>query len=418
MRRTLFLWLSLSLLLLSERAVADAVINQLHAHVNYLSSNALAGRLTGSHGEKLATQYVANEFQKSGLTPAGDHGTYFEDFIFRVNKKIRHGRNVLAMLPGTAQNSAWIIIGAHIDHLGHGELGGSRARANEAGKIHPGADDNASGVATMLEAAAELRRLQQQHQLPTDKTILFAAWSGEEIGILGSTYFAKKMLQHVHHSLHVDAVINLDMVGHLKKNLVLQGVGSSRDWRTVISQSNVHPPFHITLQNDPYLPTDATSFYLRHVPTLNFFTGAGDEYHTPRDTAATLNYTGMKNITAFLVALIATLDKSPHNLHFQAVNSAHAMTQRGFKVYLGTIPDYTSQDGQGVKLSGVAKNSPADRAGLQQNDVIKQLAHKKVHDIYDYTFALNALQANKVARLRVQRGQKNIWLSITPQHRS
>ena len=329
-----------------------------------------------------------------------------------IEQKTQQSRNVLATLKINSHANQVIVIGAHLDHLGRGELSGSRARENETGMIHAGADDNASGVASVLEAAAKLSDMKAHGKLQGNKDILLAAWSGEEIGTLGSSHFVKNFV-----NTSIDAAINLDMIGHLREKLVLQGSGSSTEWRQIIQQTHTKHPLPLLTQNDPYLPTDSTAFYLHDVPILNFFTGAHDDYHTPRDKPETLNYTGMKNITDFLVDLVLALENKSGQLNYNAVQKAHNNTAREFNIYLGTIPDYTSNDVIGIKLSGTAKNSPADHAGLKSGDVIIELAGKKIHDIYDYTFALNALPVGKPIKLIAQRADKKIALTIVARYR-
>lgn len=416
----------------------DAITSKnLKMHVEFLSSDALEGRLTGTQGEKSATLYVATLFQNLGLEPAGDNQTFFQSFDFNSGVSLRkqnspfiknsthqqkknHGRNVLAKLTVGAANGPMIIIGAHIDHLGHGETGGSRSQAQEIHFIHHGADDNASGVASVLEAAIKLSKLKAEGKLHGNKNILFAIWSGEEIGLLGSSHFIQQFMQNKHEQSlrpYMSAYINLDMVGRLRKKLIIQGVDSSASWPALITQTQAKHKIDLILQKDSYLPTDSTSFYLHRIPALNFFTGSHDEYHTPRDTVNTLNFAGMKNITNFLVDLILALESTSNSLDFQQIKNPHVHTVRGFRIYLGTIPDYTSTDLIGVKLAGVTKGSPSERAGLKQNDVIVELAGKKIRDIYDYSFVLNALHAHEPVALVALRGQKRVTLTIVPQPR-
>lgn len=333
-----------------------------------------------------------------------------------LDKKIRKGRNVLARLRVAPQMRQMIIVGAHVDHLGRGKHRGSRASVHETGMIHPGADDNASGVACVLEAARGLSSLQARGVLGGDKDILFAAWSGEELGTLGSEYFVSRMMQATKSKSlapGIAAVLNLDMVGHLNKHLVLQGVGSSSDWLRIIKLVNTQYAMSVLTQNDPYLPTDTTPFYLREVPVVNFFTGAHDDYHTPRDRAVTLNYPGLKKIADFLQGFIIALEAEPKSLVYRKLEKNTHGAERRFKIYLGTIPDYTHSDRFGIRVSGVAKNSPAERAGIQSQDVLVELAGNKIHDIYDYTFILNKLEIGRPVKLLVKRGNNYKTLTIS-----
>jgi hypothetical protein len=335
-----------------------------------------------------------------------------------IKQNKQQGRNVLAKLRIGAVPTTMIIVGAHLDHLGRGELSGSRARENEKGLIHYGADDNASGVAAILEAAIKLSRLKAQGKLTGSKDILFAAWSGEELGILGSSHFVQNLMKNnkmLRSAVNVD--INLDMVGRLSHSLVLQGIGSSSKWPTVIARANVKYLLPLITQNDPYLPTDSTAFYLHGIPTLNFFTGAHDEYHTPRDKPGTINYEGLKSISEFLVSLILAVENEPNLIDYREVQKTGGNLGRGFRVYLGTIPDYAKADVLGVRLSGVTKDSPAEHAGVKQDDIIIELAGKKIHDIYDYSFVLSALPVGKPVKLIVRRGQSRVDLTIIARYR-
>jgi hypothetical protein len=386
----------------------------LQKHVAYLSSDALEGRLTGTRGEKLSTEYVANAFLQLGLEPAGDKGTFFQTFDFGTKQQ---GRNVLAKLRVSPNNTGMIIIGAHVDHLGRGKVG---SRDTVIGRIHPGADDNASGVASMLEVAAQLKYQKEHGQLQGNKDILFAAWSGEELGILGSSHFVMHFIKTAKNKAlrpAINEVINLDMVGHLRDYLVLQGIGSSSDWLKIIKRIQGNHSVKLITKNDPYLPTDTTAFYLQGVPTINFFTGAHDNYHTSRDKPELLNYEGIKTISDFLVDLVHSFEARVTPITYREVQKSGGNAEQGFTIYLGTIPDYASTDVSGVKLSGVAKNSPAEQGGIKSGDIIIEVDKKRIHDIYEYTSALNALRVGEPTQVVVLRAKMKIALTVVAQHR-
>jgi len=253
----------------------------------------------------------------------------------------------------------------------------------------------------MLAIAKELGAMQAEGKLQGNKNIIIAAWSGEELGVLGSTYY----VNHVAKTSEIDAVINLDMVGHLQDKLVLQGIGSSPDWPKLLQPITQSTSLSFVMQQDPYLPTDTTPFYLHQIPTINCFSGAQDTYHTPRDTADSLNYQGMQYISSFLLHLIIALEHH-RKLTFHAVAKTHQMHQQAFKVYLGTIPDYASDDIVGVKLSGVVKGSPAEQARLGAQDIIIRLNGKPIQNIHDYSKTLYSLHPNDrvtIIALRKQR---------------
>lgn len=322
-------------------------------------------------------------------------------------------RNVLGKLKLSPHAQSVIVIGAHIDHLGHGEWTGSRANAQEQGMVHPGADDNASGVAALLELARHLSELKRQGALKGNKDILLAAWSGEELGVLGSSYFVQALKKSsAHRAFNIDAALNLDMVGHLRDKLIIQGVGSSQSWPEILNQIPKDPALPLVIQSDPYLPTDSISFYVQGIPTLNVFSGAHDDYHTPRDTPEKLNYTGIKRVSEWLLQLVFVLEKNQKKITYQAVQKEQQPFARSFKVYLGTIPDYASSDVLGVKLSGVIKDSPAALAGLGAGDVIVTVEGKPIRNIYDYSNALAALTPGKTLKMGVRRRGKEIGFSI------
>ncbi len=324
-------------------------------------------------------------------------------------------RNVLALLPGAARNAEYVLVGAHYDHLGYGE-GGAMLRKGEENTIHSGADDNASGVAAVLELAAALRHWESQRNRPLDRAVVFALWSGEEIGLIGSSYFA----EHPPVVLsNVVAYVNFDMIGRLRENkLNLQGAGSSTIWRRVIERRNVPAGFNLVLQDDPYLPTDVTAFYPKGVPVLSFFTGSHEEYHRPTDKPDTLNYEGLERITEFARGLLLDLAESDDRPDYVKVERSGfgGGTRENLRAYLGTIPDYATEV-SGVKLSGVRGGSPADKAGLKGGDVIVEFAGQKITNIYDYTYALDAVKIGQPVKLVVLREGKRLSLQVTPEAR-
>jgi Tol biopolymer transport system component len=346
------------------------------------------------------------------------------------------GRNVLGrMLKGDRPAPTALIIGAHIDHLGVGSNGNSLARPEEREGIHRGADDNASGVAGMLEIAQYLAQQKREGKLVLEHDVLFAAWSGEEMGLIGSSYFADNFSSpavveatsgpSTGHSASpatlypaIVACLNLDMIGRLRDKLVLQGVGSSTVWPTEIERRNAVVGLDVTMQNDSYLPTDASTFFLKGVPILSAFTGQHSEYHTPRDTPELLNYEGAaqtSRLMGMIARSLATQTSAPPFVPQKAPENQG--TRAALTAYLGTIPDYVQSDVKGVLLAGVSAGGPAAAAGVQAKDVIVELAGKKIENIYDYTYAIEALRVGQEIEIVIQREQKPIRLKITPQSR-
>ncbi|HVH18446.1 MAG TPA: M20/M25/M40 family metallo-hydrolase [Myxococcota bacterium] len=335
----------------------------------------------------------------------------------------RSGRNVLARLRTRGgENEPPVLVGAHIDHLGTGVEGSSLASENERGQVHPGADDNASGVAAVVEIARQLVAAQRERPDAFVRDVLFAAWSGEEIGLIGSTAFVSGLQSPDPHALGAPrplaAALNLDMVGRLHDRLILQGVGSSTVWPSLIEQVNASRALPLTLQEESYLPTDATSFYLKGIPVLSAFTGVHGEYHTPRDTADRLNFEGLASVADLFAGITAALAERAEPPDFVAPAHAAPMPPRaGLRVYLGTIPSYGEAEGQGMQLSGVAPGGPAERAGLRAGDRIVELAGHAVENVYDYTYALDALTVGKAVPITVLRDGERLRFEVTPASR-
>ncbi len=347
-------------------------------------------------------------------------------------------RNVIGIDPPMGTDE-YIVVGAHYDHLGLGGGGSSMARAGEEGKVHPGADDNASGIATVLELAGAFTYAPRKGDPGVSNTyqgetvvrsgelkisttpvirrgVIFACWSGEEIGLIGSGAFCAKPPVPIE---KITAYVNFDMVGRLRDNkLTLQGVGSSKVWRKMIEKRNVAAGFNLALQDDPYLPTDTTSFYPKKVPVLNFFTGAHEDYHRPTDTADKLDYPGTERIAKFAQQIILDLTSAPErpDLARVARSDSGGGSRETLRAYLGTIPDYTTEV-KGVKLSGVRGGSPAEKAGLQGGDVIVQFGAQAITNIYDYTYALDAVKIGQPVKVSVDREGKRVELTVTPEAR-
>jgi Tol biopolymer transport system component len=326
-------------------------------------------------------------------------------------------RNVIAFLPPSAggKSKSYLLVGAHYDHLGRGGMN-TMARKEEEGQIHNGADDNASGVAAILELAAALAEEKKQNPDDFQRGLIFALWSGEELGLRGSSHFVEHPPVALTNAL---AYLNFDMVGRLRDNkLILQGVGSSSAWRRLIEKRNVAAGFNLTLQDDPYLPTDATALYPKGVPVLNFFTGSHEDYHRPTDDTATLNYDGLERITKFARGIVQDLLKAPERPDYAKVERSDRPGggQDGLRAYLGTIPNYATEV-KGVKLSGVRGGSPADKAGIKGGDIIVEFGGQKVVNIYDYTYALEAVKIGQPVTVVVQRGGEKVELKVTPEAR-
>jgi hypothetical protein len=328
----------------------------------------------------------------------------------KVIREKRIGHNVLAMLPPTVESDQWLVVGAHYDHLGSGDRGSSLAGKEDAGKIHFGADDNASGVAATLEVARRLKKVERP------MAVAFGFWSGEELGLLGSTHFVKEEMTAFEPPL---AYLNFDMVGRMRdEEVMIQSVGSSPVWRRLIEQTNVMAGLDLSLQDDPYLPTDSTTFYQAEVPALHLFTGSHEHYHKPTDTAETLNYEGIDAIAMFTTRLVGKLMRHDGAVEYATVERRHESgTDRDtVRAWTGTVPDY-SQEVEGLLLSGVIGGGPADQAGLQKGDVIVRFGEREITNIYDYTFALDVARIDEELIVEYLRDGERKKTTLTPTQR-
>lgn len=372
--------------------------------------------------------------------------------------------NVVGILPGSDPKlkDETIVIGAHYDHLGRG---GEGSLAPREGDIHHGADDNASGTAGLLELA---RMLSTQPSKPR-RTIVFIAFSGEEEGLLGSDFYVNHPLLPLAGTV---AMINMDMIGRLQESkLIIGGVGTASDWRSLIVSENGaekmlksavatresdsttyhvnvkgeplpsgYPivvgangepvvtadisklpaaraviPFTLTLNEDGFGPSDHSSFYSKQVPVLFFWTGTHDDYHKPSDTADKINYEGEARIVAFVERIIRDIDKSDKRPTYTLAKS-DPQQRTGFRVYLGTIPNYADSN-DGLKLDGVRDDSPAAKCGLKAGDKVVKLAGRDVKNVYDYTYALGEMKAGQEYEVEVIRDGKRLTMKITPEAR-
>ena len=383
-----------------------------------INSNVAAALFAGS-GKDLAKLQADLDTEN----PHAESGMVFTNVRVRLATSVEHvrkaDRNVIGMIsPGItsaeSQKAEFLLIGAHYDHLGHGETGAMN-RKGEEGLIHYGADDNASGVATLLELAEALAAERARNPGGFPRGLVFAAWAGEEIGMIGSSWFAEHPFVPL---TNVAAYLNFDMVGRLRENkLMLQGIGSSPDWPKLIEKRNVAAGFNLTLQEDPYLPTDTTALYPKGVPVLAFFTGGHDDYHRPTDKADTLDYEGIARIARLARGILTDLERAARPAYAQvAAKSGGGGGRESLRAYIGTIPDYATEV-EGVKLSGVRTGGPADKAGLKGGDVIVEFAGSKIANIYDYTYALDAVRIGQPTTVVVLRQGERMSLTLTPETR-
>lgn len=309
--------------------------------------------------------------------------------------------NVVGVVPGSDPRlrDEIIVIGGHFDHLGMGGEGSLHGSHEPA--IHHGADDNASGTAGVMELARMFAAARTNR-----RTLVFMGFNGEEMGLLGSAAF---MANPPIAAERIVTMINLDMIGRLDSNLIVQGTGTSPWWNAMLNDYNAGR-FPLKMVEDGFGPSDHSSFYAKNIPVLFFFTGLHSDYHRPSDTWEKVNYPGLGRVVNFVAGMARAIDARDERPPFTKTQSA-ARTSGGFKVYVGTIPDY-GYDGKGLRLSGVAEGGPAQKAGLKEGDVIVRMGSREINNIYDYTDALGAFKPKERVDVVFLRGTERQTASV------
>jgi len=378
-------------------------------------SGATADRLLAAGGTDLATAQTL--LDGGEINPHA--GSDLPGLRLRVETTLDHiretCRNVAGIVPPSGGVEEYVLVGAHYDHLGHGEVTGSMAHKGEEGEIHNGADDNASGTSVVLELAAafaEARRAADPNA-PPRRGIIFACWSGEELGVIGSGRFAARPPIPLD---RIKAYVNFDMVGRVQNNkLILQAVGSSPAWRPLIERRNVTAGFNLVLQNDPYLPTDSTTFYTQGIPSLAFFSDLHEDYHRPTDDVEQLNFPDLQRVALFARKLIEDVSAPDAQLAYARVERSTPVGERGgHRSYTGTVPDMAAGDIKGVRLADVRPGAPADKAGLKSGDVIIEFAGKEIANLQDYADALVGAKIGQPVGVVVLRDGQRVESTITP----
>lgn len=404
----------------------EASAEAMRADVVALTDEGFEGRETGTSGAYAAGQWLADRMAILGLQAAGDSG-FYQTFRYKPHPPMQvhgHGdtsttmgmavvreivgRNVLgatASLSDTTQR--WGVIGCHHDHLGWGDENSLwRGAAEGDSSIHPGADDNASGVALLLELAS------RHSVVPlVDHPLLMASFSGEEKGLWGSNHYTDEPTVAME---HIDWMINFDMVGRLKGDtLAVYGNGTSPVWNDILDTCNAAEGagFELVLSESGVGPSDHTSFYLADVPVLHFFTGQHEDYHKPTDTADKLNYEGMVRIADFsacIVRELSVLDSIPFT---KTKDSSNDDAPR-FKVTLGVVPDYLFS-GTGMRIDGVSEERPAQVAGMQKGDVVLRIGDHDVMDMMGYMEGLSLYEEGQTTPVMIQRGKDTLTVDVT-----
>ncbi len=317
-------------------------------------------------------------------------------------------QNVAAVIDGSdpVLKNEFVVIGAHFDHLGMGGEG-SGSRAPEQLAVHNGADDNASGTAGVMELAQKL----SANRANLKRSVVFVAFAGEEMGLLGSKEFVSKPPLDLK---KVNAMINMDMIGRLNpetNTISVGGTGTSAESDSLLKILEMDRPYKISHSTDGYGPSDHASFYSENIPVFYFTTGAHDDYHTPGDNAAKINYTGEVAVLQMVNDLANTL-ASGKRLSFREAGAKQATRYgRNMKVTLGIVPDMVSNDNNGLRVDGVRKGGPADRFGIVKGDRVISIEGQPVTNIYDYMARLGKLKPGQVASVEIIReGQKQILI--------
>lgn len=325
-----------------------------------------------------------------------------------VRRQIASTRNVLGLLEGSdpARKHEVVVVGAHYDHLG---LGGEHSLAEGTDpQVHPGADDNASGTAGVLELAQYFAARRPR----PSRTLLFVGFSGEEIGLLGSNYWTKNPTVPLE---RVVAMVNMDMIGRMRNDTVsVIGAGSSPAWKELLE--GVNRSHRLTLRTggaSGFGGSDQQSFYARQIPVLFFFTGVHPDYHRPTDTWEKVDAAAQARLLHLVADTIEAIAALPERPAFQRAADQETSPGPGFRVYLGTIPDY-AEEVEGVALQGVREGSPAEQAGLRAGDILVEFGGKKVRNVQEYTALLGTARAGVPVEVVVLRGGARLQFKVTP----
>jgi aminopeptidase N len=404
----------------SRRALADLppVFSQqaLREHVAFLASPDLKGRGLGSAGLEKAAQYVADRFKAFGLVPGGDAGSYFQRFTVPRGQdgQPHEVANVIGILPGSneAFKGQSAVLGAHVDHLG---LGWPDVHTGDEGKVHPGADDNASGVAVMLELA---RVLAAGERPP--RTVIFIAFTGEEAGRLGSKYYVSHPVRPL---AQMEGMINLDTVGRLgTQKVTALGTGTATEWQHIFRGASFVTGVESRSVPESIESSDQVSFIEQRVPAIQIFTAAHADYHRPADTADRIDVPGLAKVAAFVREGLAYLAGRPEPLTNTITPlSAPApgglalpkpQAEAGRRVSFGTVPDFAFT-GPGVKVAGLVPDSPAAKAGLREGDIVLRIDASPVANLQGFSNILRGLSPGQTVTVLLRRGADELQVPVT-----
>mgnify|MGYP001466871486 FL=1 len=376
----------------------------IYSHIEFLASDSLQGRESGTEFEALASNYIIQKFEEFGVQPKGDDGTFLQAFTINTARltnphatddaegERRVANNVVGWIPGRSNTNEYVVIGAHYDHLGYGSFGS--LHRGDTPRIHNGADDNASGTAGLLELAHYFS------ENPPVDNILLLAFSGEEMGLLGSAHYVEEPTIDLSQA---KAMINLDMIGRMSdKNLLIFGVGTTPRWSELAMAVN-EDSLSLNLVEDGTGASDHTSFYYKNIPILHYFTDTHSDYHRPSDDLVYIEVEGQELVVDHVARMVVALGSvSKDELPFVEApgEQRQSMTLNG--PTLGVLPDY-GFEGVGMRITGTNPGQPAQNAGLQSGDIIVALSDTPLEDIYGYMGALNTLEVGQKTTITIIR---------------
>ena len=386
--------------------------------VEFLASQELGGRYPGTAGDTLASEFIVDKLRSLKLKPVvkGKKKTaFYHNFTYGKEKQITT-HNIIAVVPGKDKHlrNEYIVVGSHYDHLGMGGQGSGSRRPDTLG-VHPGADDNASGDAVVLELARHFKKAR------SPRSIIFAFFGAEEQGLVGSKKFLEWMKQEDNQRKNLPdsmkgivAMVNLDMVGRMRDSAMsVSGTGTSSQFKAMAEQAAAQTGLHISCVPDGYGPSDQASFVAMDIPVLFLTTGGHMEYHTPADVPSTLNYDGMQETLEFTQELVTRLASMPETPDFINVPGSNTMKHAKFKVTLGLMPDVMGASSKpGLRADIVVAGKPAHNAGIRSGDIIQEIDGKPVKDIEEYMQRLSELQAGTTIPVKVLRGEEIITFEV------
>ena len=385
--------------------------DRMRSHIAMLASEDMQGRGLGSPQIDRAAEYIAGKFAEAGLEPGSDDGSFFQTWQDIVGKDMKNSdlKNVIGILPGTNPDfiNQSVVVCAHYDHLG---LGWPDVREGNAGKVHYGADDNASGVAVLLELA----KVVSQSGNP-ERTIVFVAFTGEEAGLKGSRYFVKNYKKYP--PAKAIGALNFDTVGRLGENKIhIIGSASASEWKHIAMGVGYVTGIAYELISQDLDASDQASFIESGVPGIQLFAGPNEDYHKPTDTVDKIDVPGLVKFAIFGNEIISYLTSRKDAMSFEGkVAGPQQQTDRSGekrKVSTGIMPDFSFKD-PGVKVSFVTPGSPADKAGILKDDVIIQLNYTRITDLKQYSNELKSYQIGDEVTIVVLRGTTETRIKLT-----